>query len=145
MMRKKCDNSLKQHLDKVNAERYEKTLKRTAKVIRMISRYKHYDEYDENIIIEKLADIQRDLANAINILEVAEEEMMWHCEWFEYDTGVCFQLNEACDLLGTSLAHLIENDYDQIVFASNLMDASVKLAKALATLTNWNNDYEVEC
>lgn len=127
----------RKRLDKINNERQLNTNKRVAEVIRLLG-----NVIDINTISTDDIDIFIDkISKAINILDSAEEEMSWHCEWFEYDSSVCLEINEACVKLGSALALLLEDNkdnFDDIRILCDIKDALEKLAKALATLVRWN-------
>lgn len=83
-----------------------------------------------------------DIAHAINLLEAANEEMQWACEYFKWDMSICDLIDDACVYLGQCLACLVNTDkkYDPEFVAIDGKIGLAKLAKALATLVRWNDD-----
>lgn len=69
--------------------------------------------------------------------------MRYHCEWFDYDDSVVYHIDDACDMLGWAMAETFEDGYDAESAAEDVKDACVFLAKALATLVQWENDCDV--
>ncbi|MCQ2602439.1 MAG: hypothetical protein MJ193_00785 [Clostridia bacterium] len=134
MNRKNCnDKDQIKYLDKVNNERLDNTRKRVAHAIRILKPI---------ALLHCNADeqLKTDIAHAVNLLEVAVEEMKWHCEWFDYDDGVTFQLDDACNCLGNAMAEMFDDEHDVEMVTADVKDACIFLAKALATLVRWNDD-----
>lgn len=130
----------RERLDNVNNERYLNTKKRVAEVIRLLNNVLNSDSISVDDI-DKLID---KISKAINILELAEEEMRWHCEWYEYDDSVCMLMNDACANFGSALAKLLdEDDFDDISIVCDINDALVKMSKVLATLVRWEMNDEM--
>lgn len=136
MNRKECnDKDQVKYLDKVNNERLETTRKRVAHAIQIL-KPATWCKYETN---EQKAKLKTDIAHAVNLLEAAAEEMEFHCEWFDYDIEIVFQINEACSKLGQAIAEMFEDEYDIEMVTADVADALVLLAKALATLVRWND------
>ena len=137
MHRKECnDIDQVKYLDKVNNDRLEKTRKRVAHAIRILMPATFCTYASDK---QKNA-LKTDIAHATNLLEAAAEEMEFHCEWFGYDAGVIFQINDACCSLGQAMANMFEDEYDVEMVTADVKDACVFLAKALAALIRWNDE-----
>lgn len=138
--RKECeDDKTVGYLDKLNNERLNNTRRRVAHAIRILkpfvqSTYKSAEQKDV---------VRTGAAHAVSLLEVAAEEMRYHCEWFDYDDSVVYHIDDACDMLGRAMAETFEDGYDAESAAEDVKDACVFLAKALATLVQWENDCDV--
>lgn len=136
MNRKECnDKDQVKYLDKVNEERLETTRKRVARAVRILkpATWRTYETDEEK------AQLKTDIAHATNLLEAGADEMQFHCNWFDYDSGVVFQINEACGKLGQALADMFDEEHDIEMVTADVADAIVLLAKALATLVCWND------
>jgi hypothetical protein len=55
------------------------------------------------------------IAKSLNLLEAVKQELKWACEASDWNDEVVYQISEAAELLGYSLATLInwDNDADQ--------------------------------
>lgn len=137
MNRKSDTNSVHRiYMDKTNNERVERTLKRVAHAIRLIGTpiQCHIEGHGNYNILKA------NCSHAVNLLEAALQEMHWACEWFEWDDGVCDQIEDSCGHLGMLLAALEEDKIDEIDVECNGKTALNVLAMALATLNRWYDD-----
>lgn len=125
-------------MDKINCERKDTTQKRVAHALKLVKLFTT-PEFAASKETWDMKHIQHEIAHAVNLLEIANEEMRWHCEWFDYDDGICFLIDEACLDLGTALAEALESDFDDITIVTDVADACIKLSKALATLVRWDD------
>lgn len=66
----------------------------------------------EKLANERIANNTKRVAHALNLLEIASQELRWACESMEWNDEVTFQVE----------------------------DAIIKLGPALATLVRWNDD-----
>lgn len=134
-------------LDSLNQERYEESLATVKKIMREVCRchchleiaFKNSCENSEDEHVEVDSSIEKRLAKAINCLADVSEKMTWHCEHFDYDQGVCLDIDSVCGKLGDAIANL---DNDIIIAVSATEEAINKLAKVLATLVVWDSEEE---
>lgn len=130
----KAESEIKR-LDDLNSDRLETTKKRAAHAFKLVF------AYASSRFEFELDKVVSDIAHAVNLLESAVQEMRWHCEWFEYDEGVCNLLDDACADFGGAMSEITGNDEpDSIVIQSGVHDGCVKLSKALATLIRWDDE-----
>lgn len=133
MVRKEVkDKEQVKYLDKVNTERKGEAQKNVATAINILKRWSWSTSDDKEALV-------KDAARSVNLLEAAEQDMEWHCEWFDYNNDICFQINDACVDLGGLMAEDEEDDIEML--KANVTDALVKLSKALATLIRWDESY----
>lgn len=126
------------YLDEVNNKRVEETKSRVAHAIKLCDN--PVGCLVEGRVHETTAD---DIAHAVNLLEAAEQDMRFACSHFEWDTGICDQLNAACMELGKALAILVrkdDEDYDPTFAGASAEVGLAKLGQALATLIRWYDD-----
>ena len=70
----------------------------------------------EKIAAERVENSKKRVAHALNLLEVANQEMKWACESMGWNDEVVYQIE----------------------------DSMLKLGIALATLVRWNDDTDVK-
>lgn len=138
MIRENCKNKKQaKELDVLNKERVTRTLNRVAHAIDLLG----YPT--EGLLRESVKDIEKvklDIAHAGNLLEAAEEEMRWACEWFEWNDDICRQIDNSIAKIGRSLSQLVGKDIDMMFAGSDLEDAQAELGKAICTLVRWFDD-----
>ena len=128
----------KKYLDDVNNKRVEETRTRVAHAIKLCDN--PVGCLAEGRVVDNAV---TDIAHAVNLLEAAEQDMRFACGHFEWDTGICDLLNEACMELGRALALLVlkdDEDYDPVFAAGCAENGLTKLGQALATLVRWYDD-----
>ena len=64
----------------------------------------HIDE--EKLSNERVENTKKRVAHALNLLEAANREMKWACEYMEWNDEVTYQIDEAMLKLGMALATL---------------------------------------
>lgn len=125
----KDDQTEMERLDAVNEERYESTKKRVTHAINLLKQWNWRNNIDAETLIN-------DVAHAVNLIESAVEDMTFHCEWFDYDTSICLQLDEVC----IDLAYVMtEPSAEACILKGYISDALIKLSKVYATLIRWND------
>ena len=137
MNRKSVSNSFRRaHLDNINTERVETTRLRVAHAIRLIGTpIQCQIEGHGNFNI-----LKTNCSHAVNLLKAGLQEMRWACERFEWDDGVCDQIEDSCGQLGILLAALEDDEVNEIDIECSGKTALNVLAMALATLNLWFDD-----
>lgn len=133
-----------ERLDAVNRERKDQCQKELISIMNKLNETYNLCSFSFNDNKDKIAN---KIAKAVNSLEAVEEKMRWHCEWFDYDSSICYQINDICYALGIILAHLLckdedydaDEDYNIKLFKDELKEGLSFLAKALATLVTWDD------
>lgn len=126
------------YLDEVNNNRVAETRTRVAHAIKLC-------DNPVGCLVEGhvFDNTSKDIAHAVNLLEAAEEDMQFACEYFKWDIGICDKLRSACMDLGKALAILEMNhdkDYDAEFAGIVAENGLAKLGQALATLIRWYDD-----
>lgn len=138
MMNDGFSDEYKERADEVNTDRVEKTKKRVAEAICILSN--PISCLNEGRIIH---DADKDISKAVNLIESAEEELRWACNYFNWDCDICYQLNEACYEFGRVIAGIIADEKEDAgllgIYGTNGMSS---LGKALATLVRWFDEEE---
>lgn len=123
-------------LDELNTNRVENTRKRVMHAIRLA--YNPAECLSESRITDGCV---TSFAHAVNLLESAEREMRWACEWFEWNSDVCDMIGTACADFGKTMAFLESDDDDRLICAAGAADHGMSvLGKAAATLVRWFDD-----
>ena len=136
----KNTSTQKSHLDKLNTERYENSLKTVKQVVRVISKcHISLDSAEKNDFNSPKVDtlIEKRIARAVNSLERVSEEMDWHCTHFCYDNAIVLDIDNVCAKLGAAIGYF---DIDMLQVASYVDEALCSLGKIVATLVVWNDD-----
>lgn len=78
----------------------------------------------------------------MNLLETANEEMRWACEWFGWNIDVCDMIDAACADFGKSMSFLESDDDDdrRVTAAITAEHGMAILGKVAATLVRWFDD-----
>ena len=129
---------MKLDLNKLNTERYEKSVKHIVSVIKIVNNCHSRMEYLlDNIQDEAISEIKLSLAKVVNTLESVSEEMYRHCEYFDYDSSVCFQIDDTCGKLGVAISYLYDDYHTALSYINEGLNL---LGKILATLVVWDKD-----